>query len=239
LEDLFPVLIVLFLIVGPLIDKLLKAGRRAGQQPQRPPQRRTLPAERQRLPDGRTMTTSRPAEEPQAQEARDASDLLPAELWEILTGQKRQQAPEPPQPPEPQRTEPERPAPPVAGQRKTMAERRAEAEQKRAKRLAAKRGDPEYDEAAAAADLMRRREQAQATRRRFDHSAPEIVSLETEPASEAVRHAAFHDKLDRLPKPHRRPQPVIRGLDLDLDDQAALQHAILLQEVLGRPKGLD
>lgn len=240
MEDLFPVLVVLFLIVAPILEKLFKAGRQAGQPPQHPPQRRTRPVERQRLPDGRTMTTSRPAEE---QEARDASDLLPAELWEILTGQKRQPRPEQPDPeperPDPHRQERELPAPQVTLKRQSLAERRAEVERKRAERMAARRGERVYDEEAAAADVMRRREQSQATRRLYDHSAPQVVSLEVEPPPEPVRHAAFHEKLNRLAKTTPRRQPVSGGLDLDLDDQASLQRAILLQEVLGRPKGLD
>jgi hypothetical protein len=234
LEDLLPVLVVLFLIVGPLIEKMLKAGRQAGQPPQPPKQRRTQPAERQRLPDGRTTTASRPAEE---QDTRDAADLLPAELWEILTGQKRQE----PQPQPQERPEPEaerRPAP-VKTVRKSMAERRAEVERKRAQRVAAQRGEAPSAEDAAVTDLMRRRDREQATRRSYDHAAPIVVSLETEPASEQVRHAAFHAKLDRLPRAPRRRQSAIASLDLDIEDRAALQRAILIQEVLGRPKGLD
>jgi cytoskeletal protein RodZ len=238
LEDLFPILVVLFLLF-PFLEKLLKAGRQKGQQPPQRPQRRSQPVERQRLPDGRTMTTSQQAEE---HEARDASDLLPAELWEILTGQKRQEAPQQqPEAPRPEasRPEPERPAPPVKAQRKTMADRRAEVERKRAQRMAAERGTTLSDEDAAMADLMGRRERTQATRRRYDHSAPSFASLETGPETESVRHAAFHARLDRLPKAARarRPSPVV--FDLDLEDQSALQRAMLLQEVLGRPKGLD
>lgn len=235
MEDLFPILVVLFLL-APFLEKLLKAGRQAGQPPQPPQQRRTRPAERQRLPDGRTTTTSQPAE---AQEARDASDLLPAELWEILTGQKRQERQPQPESQERPELEAERRPAPVKTGRKTMAERRAEVERKRAQRMAAKRGEAASDEDTAVADLMRRRDREQAIRRSYDHTAPKIVSLETEPASEQVRHAAFHEKLDRLPRAPRRRQTATRSLDLDIADTASLQRAMLIQEVLGRPKGLD
>ncbi len=238
MDDLFTVLIILFIIVGPLLDKLLKGRRPAPQQrPQRP--RRGEPFERRELPDDRTRTMSGPAADTEPAR-QDASDLLPAELWEILTGRTGGT-------PRPEQRAPAEPEPSLPTERPSAAERRAEAARRRAAREAreavearsARAGRP-LDEEEAAAAVMRRRERTQAARRRYDHTPPTVVSLESEPPPEPIRHAAFHERLDRLPKPARRrkPAPPI-ALDLDPADQTSLQRAILLQEVLGRPRGLD
>ena len=96
------------------------------------------------------------------------------------------------------------------------------------------------DEEGKAAELVLRRERTHAAWRRFDHSAPRIVSLETELASETVRHDAFHDRLDRLHKPATvRTQNVRIDVGLDTKDTASLRRAILQQEILGTPRGLD
>ena len=259
MDDLFTILIVAFLIVGPLLEKLLK-GRRGEQRPQQGPQHqrpgqpaqrqrlpdgRTTTEQRQRLPDGRTTTVAGPGTDRErgSSPAQDATDLLPADLWKILTGQqplpeataRYETEPEPELEPLPRRA-------PVAERPKSvLAERRAAAEQKRLQRRSASvtRTAP-VDEEGQATELILRRERTQAARRRFDHSAPRIVSLETEPGSEMVRHDAFHDRLDRLRKPATvRTQNVRIDVGLDINDAASLRRAILQQEILGRPKGLD
>jgi hypothetical protein len=258
LDDLFTILIVAFLIVGPLLEKLLK-GRRGEQPPQQapqrqrpgqPPQRQRLPdgrmttEQRQRLPDGRTTTVAGPGTDREsATPAQDATDLLPADLWQILTGQQpvpeatARYEPEPEPEPEPL----PRRAPVAERPQSVLAKRRAADEEKRLQRRSASvtRTAP-ADEERQAAELILRRERTQAARRRFDHSAPRIVSLETEPGSEMVRHDAFHDRLDRLRKPATvRTQNVRIDVGLDINDAASLRRAILQQEILGRPKGLD
>jgi hypothetical protein len=258
LDDLFTILIVAFLIVGPLLEKLLK-GRRGEQRPQQGPQHqrpgqraqrqrlpegRTTTEQRQRLPDGRTTTVAGPGTDREsATPAQDATDLLPADLWQILTGQQpvpeatARYEPEPEPEPEPL----PRRAPVAERPQSVLAKRRAADEEKRLQRRSASvtRTAP-ADEERQAAELILRRERTQAARRRFDHSAPRIASLETEPASETLRHDAFHDRLDRLRKPATvRTQNVRIDVGLDINDNASLRRAILQQEILGRPKGLD
>lgn len=233
MDDSFFVLLVILFIVAPLLEKLFKGAGRGSQQ--QPPQqrRRQVPLERRRLPDGRTMTVgqSEPGAAEETEGPRDASDLLPADLWEILTGQRQQPAPSSPAPPEP--------APVEVREPEAGPERRPEPARPSARWPASRRPEPAQDEEAEARALMRRRERATTKARTYDHSPPPIVSLETEPASETVRHRAFHERLDHLPKAPSSRVVAFPELDLDMDDVDSLRRAIILQEVLGRPKGLD
>jgi hypothetical protein len=98
------------------------------------------------------------------------------------------------------------------------------------------------DEESAYEELRRRRERSTELARRVEHAPPVIVSLETEPALPSARHAAFHKKVDQ-PKPPavqlKAPTPPPAMLRLDFNDRSELQRAILLQEVLGKPKALE
>jgi len=239
-DNLFTLLIIV-IFVAPLIERIFKGARGQQQQQQgRPPQRPLPRSAQQRLPDGTTDASTESAE---PASTRDASDIIPGELWEILTGQKR------PQPQPEERPPPPPPAPPArkplpAARRHTPAPRRplpAPLEDDEAGPWPPRRRTVEAQsrEDAAAADLMRKRERALEKARRFEPSPPVIVSLETEPLPEPHRHTAFHDKLDRLSAaPRGRPRPIAM-LEFDPSDRAALQRAIILHEVLGKPKGLE
>jgi hypothetical protein len=206
------------------------------------PDGRTTTEQWQRLPDGRTTTVAGPGTDRETgTPAQDATDLLPADLWQILTGQQPMPEATARYEPEPEPEPLPRRAPVAERPQSVFAERRAAAEQKRLQRRSASvtRTAPTEEEGQAT-ELILRRERTQAARRRFDHSAPRIVSLETEPASETVRHDAFHDRFDRLRKPATvRTQNVRIDLGLDINDAASLRRAILQQEILGTPRGLD
>jgi hypothetical protein len=236
-DRIFTILFVVIFILAPIIERVLKAGRGA-QTPQRPPpgQRRPLPGppappQRRELPDRtRTPLPAPRAETPQ--EAQKAADLIPADLWELLTGQKQAPQPAPPVPaPLPQRP------PPVT--RRTSPVDIEEDEEAAAgienRSLEAQPGT----ESAAAEELLRRRERATEQARRVVHPPPVIMSLETEPLGEPSRHKTFHEKADHLPLAARvtvAPTPL---LSLDPNDRATLRRAFILQEVLGKPKSLE
>jgi hypothetical protein len=230
LDDLFTLLIFVLFIAGPIIERVLRGAR--GQQ-QRPPQRRPVPGQR---PPQRTLpgTYAPPQPQPQPRETTssqpaDATDLVPAELWEILTGQPRPTAP-PPQP----RTPPSR----------VLTPAQAEAEDEEDETLevsgAETRGS---DEESALDELLKRRERGTELARKVEHAPPVIVSLETEPALPSARHVAFHKKVDPKPKaaaPKVKVPAVTPAMALlDFNDRTALQRAVLLQEVLGKPKALE
>jgi len=219
----FWIFIFIFFILAPILERVLKGGvnakRPPGQLPgQRPVPRRPLPGTR--FPPGPTEDTAGEA----GTQTADATDLIPSDLWAILTGQRRVE----PEPPRPQPPPPPRPAP-VATQ-PARRSYRPPAPLTQVDGLEA----GSRDEEAAAADLLRRREQE----RRVQHAPPAIVSLESEPLPEAGRHRAFHDRLARLSTPAK----VQRGrgpVDLHIKGRDELRRAILLREVLGPPKGLD
>jgi hypothetical protein len=110
----FGLLLIIVFILAPLLERLLAAGRKGtdelppGQEPpgQRMPQQRMPPG--QRMPQQR-LPQQRPPEEEQTPfrsvpashgEDDSAASVLPDDLWEILTGEKRPPSrPQPPTPP--------------------------------------------------------------------------------------------------------------------------------------------
>jgi hypothetical protein len=234
-DDLFTLLIIV-MFVAPLIERIFKGARGQQQQPQRRPPQRTLPRPPQQRSPGETVESATTTAEPVA--TRDASDIIPGELWEILTGQKR---PEPPPPPQPiQRPAPppvQRPAPVVRRPPQPALE---EDEEEVAASVRRRSFDVDYgDEDASARELEKRRARALEKARRVEHRPPVVVSLETEPLPEPRRHTAFHQKLEKMSAAPRRRQSPQTMLKFDPSDRDALQRAIILHEVLGRPRGLE
>jgi hypothetical protein len=89
----FGLLLIIVFILAPLLEKLLGAGRqRPGQQPPVPPggrpqQGRVPPSQRSRVPaDDDTPFRSVPASH---DDDESAASVLPDDLWEILTGERR------------------------------------------------------------------------------------------------------------------------------------------------------
>jgi hypothetical protein len=265
-EDLIPILVFIFFIVAPLIERILKGGRQGKQMP--PPQQqreRPRPRSPESLPEPkpyqrRSETVSESASETSG-EAGTAAEMLPEDLWAILTGEA---------PPPRSRGEgipPERTPGPVA-----MPEegswRRAPAEGPRVPYPTGKRRpqrpareplpskqrapQPRYDEAGIDEELegiraepagdrpARREEQSLETFRRAIpvEAEPVIVTMETMPERAEVRHTKFHDRLAAL----SAPSEVQRGparVNVGLHDPVQLRRAIIVAEVLGKPKGLE
>lgn len=222
-------LIFLFIFfVLPLLQRILGRGKqqqppggRPGQRPPTrvpPPQRRPLPDARERMPT--PTPTDRPAATRPAGETSDAdraAELIPADLWEILTGERRAPLPQRPLPPSPE----------------------ADLDEELARDEEAAPARATIDEDRAAAELLRRRERETARDRLAVREPVQIISLETEPAPEPARHAAFHRDLAGLPPAAvvtRRPRSAMLPA---LDSRSDLMRAIVLQEVLGPPKGLE
>jgi hypothetical protein len=243
-DDFLPFLIII-MFVAPLIERIIK-GARGQQQQQRRPGQPQLPRPPQRIPPDATSTSTAETGESTAPR-RDASDIIPGELWEILTGQKRSDPAPPPErvpAPAPPRPPPPRPTPtrlPTTVARRPPLRPPVEEDEEQ---IAAARRRHSYDvqtadEDSAASELMRRREKATEIARRVEHAAPVIVSLETEPLSEQRRHSAFHKRLDRLPEAAKVALPKTVGFEIDLRDRSAMRRAIVMKEVLGQPLGLE
>jgi hypothetical protein len=216
MDDLFPLLMLLIFVLGPILEGL-KRKHRGGQPPQ---QRRQMPRPPQHRVPERTSRTEEVSPGTRRQEEA-AATMVPDDLWEILTGQKRPPVLTTPQPKPPE--ERKRPAWDVVY-------------------------DPELEEdeeggaeVVAPEDVLietrRAREEAQSLETYDRHPEPVIISLEENVPTTAQRHKAFHQKVNTPPAqvavaPPARPR-------LNLHDKSELQRAFVLQEVFGRPKGLE
>jgi hypothetical protein len=86
-------------------------------------------------------------------------------------------------------------------------------------------------------ETRRAREEAQSLETYERHPEPVIVSLEENIPTAAQRHEAFHKKVT-APTAPVAAQPTRRSL-LNLSNRSELQRAFVLQEVLGKAKGLE
>jgi len=216
MDDLFGIMLFLIFVLAPIIEGIRKRGRQ-----QQPPQRRP-PA---RLPQSRTPELPSPrsrTEEVSGKASDAASVLIPDDLWSILTGEQR---------------------PPVLTAPPTTPPR------KRIETVYIPPEEVEDEEALAAEDVnvevartSREAVQLEHARRHRPRAVsleiePEIISLETGVPTGAMRHSAFHDKLLKT-----APTPVVRARKkslLNMNDLDEVRRAFILQEVLGKPRGLE
>jgi hypothetical protein len=225
MDDLFPLLLFLIFVLGPILEGL-KRKNKGGQPPERrPPTRvpqRRLPQQRppQQARGAETSRTEEISAGPRRQE-ESAAGMVPDDLWEILTGQKRPPVLTTPQPAPQQET------------RRTSWDVGYDSELEE---------DEEGEaEVAAREDVLvetrRARVEAQSLETYERHPEPVIVSLEDNLPTAAQRHLAFHQKVTAPPV----EQPVEQSMRmrLNLMSRSELQRAFVLQEVLGKPKGLD
>ena len=146
--------------------------------------------------------------------------MVPDDLWEILTGQKRPPVLTTPQP---------QPAPVEAKRQPWDVVYDPDEEAEAAD-----------EESAAAEDVnvevRRARVEAQSLETLERHPAPVIISLEENLPTGAQRHEAFHKKI-------ATPVPVVArqasGSRIKIGSRSELQRAFILKEVLGKPKGLE
>lgn len=232
-------LIILFIIlsfIARAVGDVLKGGKKGPDQKPQPRQRLPQQAPRQQLPQSRAESSQRPPrQQPQRMGQRTspaaergqrtssaeerAAELIPAELWEILTGQQR---PAPSSRPQPVPDEADDDEELVADEESLIVPETT-------------REDRDVDEL-----LRSRREAADLRARGPEPYRPLVVSLETPPLPTAARHAAFHQKhaaQDPARVIRRGPAPGIARLAGS--QPGALRRAIILQEVLGKPKGLE
>ena len=214
MDDFFSILAFIFFILSVL------GGRSKGKGRSRPvPRREGTVRGQARAPAPAPVpdTGHAPAGTRAAGEGGDsspASDMIPDDLWEILTGERRHRPPviveEPPRPVRPEG--------------------------------AWQEVEPEWlpaDEGSADEEALVPAERPTAEAGSLEVREPVILSLEELPPPPEERRARFRARLEaeRAARQHVRP----RGprLPLSLSGRAALQRAVILREVLGPPKGLE
>jgi hypothetical protein len=225
--DPFILLIIVF-IVAPLIERLLKAGK--GQEPpEQGPGQRLPPGQRpsQRLPQqrgpDRPPQRQQPAGRPADEQA--AAEMLPDDLWEILTGERRA-----PRQPVPEPVE-------EVGYADTYSVEDYPDDDDSLEELAA-RDVPSADEWMAEPVP----EQVVIVPEPYvrpipKRDVPRVVSLEELEIDSDERHDDFHDKLDRMAAAERAGRRPPNAFRFTKDDD--LRNAIIMSEVLGPPKGLE
>ncbi|MGK7310887.1 MAG: hypothetical protein ACN0LA_01485 [Candidatus Longimicrobiales bacterium M2_2A_002] len=207
--DLFEILFIALFILFPVLEGILKQRKKGkGQRP------------------GAEQGPESAGSEAREEEVRAASDMVPDDLWELMTGERRQPGSEPVG-----EAEPEAPwstagkAGTGAGAAGTASEPASEPD--------AWEPEPWMDQTASSPEPES-----------LEYEGPEAYSLETPapapverrvPSAEA-RHRAFHGFIDE-PRPSRRRRRSSLGKALHRPE--GLRQAVLLKEVLGKPKGLE
>jgi hypothetical protein len=253
-NEYLPLVLFFIFFVLPILERVLKGSGK--QEP--PPDQRSRPRRDEEIGSGGLQTRRGgqgsgvdPAQagqrgpfdgtsphQPAADEASDASDMIPDDLWEILTGERRQRPAQGPPVPAPEaglpygsgheeqeepgwysyEDEPEVSPAPAAGSDRWHTGHSAEGRRVESAREDHERGVHSADRAPV-------------------HEAPplhvfDVASVPTDRA----RHAAFHRRFDEVKSepPARRPERLFH-----LRSRDELRRAIIMKEILGRPKGLE
>jgi hypothetical protein len=238
------ILLIIVFIVAPLVERLLKSAKTDAERKtqQRPP--RVEPRPQDEAPP-RVVVRRQTQDD-------SAADMLPQDLWEILTGEKRSPVPQPTPAPQPapdwdvdntsyeddvesydeaQSLEtasdewvspPPEPAPAPTPEPARYPAR-------------AQRNAPEPRKR----EVWRNPELHDATFERPIpvRDAPVVVSLEELDIDGRKRHDSFHDRLERMPAGVRGRTQAASGYRFKSPEE--LRHAIVTSEILGRPRGLD
>lgn len=216
------ILLIIIFIVAPLIERLLKAGKGEQQPPEQRPQRRMPPQPfpQRQPPQRRQEPVAGPAPEDDA-----AAAMLPDDLWEILTGEKR--APQLPVPHEEPEEFEEAYVADEYGDEASSLEELASLEGPSPGEWVSR--TPEESTVIVPADAY--------VRPLPKREVPRVVSLEELDIDDRKRHEEFHERLDSLGGPARVKRPAPNAYRFTSDED--LRRAVVMSEILGTPKGLE
>jgi hypothetical protein len=243
MQEYLPLILLFVFFVLPLIERVLKGGR---QQPpeQGPPARRRPQVERQETPELQAPRGDGllPERRPEPESSDAAADMIPDDLWEILTGERRTTRPAPP--PAPVEAEPELwdgpgEADPAAWEFDDEATPEPYIDEVEVHER--DRVHREHEAAAARTDaLLTERERGAHTAERAPvRAAPRLKVFDVSQGQTAAeRRAAFHRRID-VPTPPPAPRRAGRLGALAGLGAADMRRAIVLREVLGPPASLD
>jgi hypothetical protein len=212
--DFIEVLIILVFIVVPLLEGVLKQ-RRGKQVPREQP----APRPREPVGAGAGAGTAREAGSGGPSDAGPAADMIPPDLWEVLTGERRTQQEPPPAPWEEEWAD-EAALEDVAT---TEVEGDVIAE---SSPWESGSWDVSGSETALEEPVS------------LEYVGPEAISMEGPPPPPEIRHRLYHEKYD-APQVSAEPRdnPLVRQLRSGLQGDG-LRRSILIAEILGPPKGI-
>lgn len=210
--DFIEVLIILVFIVVPLLEGVLRK-RRGKQVP------RDQPAPRPREPVGAGAGASTERGGVGASDAGPAADMIPPDLWEVLTGERRTQSESAPAPWGEEWGE-------EVGLEEVAATEVEGDPIAEASPWGSGSWDTSGSEAAVEEPVS------------IEYIGPEAISLEQPLPPPEIRHRLYHEKYD-APRVTAEPEdsPLMRELRSGLHGDG-LRRSILLAEILGPPKGL-
>ena len=213
MDNLFTVFLVLVFVLGPILEQMKKKEQERKRQQQLPPEPPVA------LPRSST-------EEISSKPRDSAATMVPDDLWAVLTGEQRP-APQAPAPvPGPVK---ERPwdvvyiPPEETDNEEDLAGEDVNVEVRRSSRDAVQREHAARHKPVEALSL--------------EVTTPNIISLETPLPSAAARHTAFHKKVDSVAAPVAVQSS--RKVLLGVATRSELKRAFVLQEILGKPRGLE
>jgi hypothetical protein len=212
-DNLFTVFLLLVFVLGPILEQMKKKEQEKKRQQQLPPERPVA------LPRSST-------EEISSKPRDTAATMVPDDLWAVLTGEQRPGARVPAPLPE---TTKQRPwdvvyiPPEDTDNEEDVLTEDVNVEVRRSSRDAVQREHAARHKPVEALSL--------------EVTTPHIISLETPLPSAAARHTAFHQKIERKTDViSARPT---RKEVLALATRSELKRAFVLQEILGKPRGLE
>lgn len=228
--ELFEILFIALVILFPILEQVLRRGRKGGDEPG---SESPDPGARGSRAPGPAPLETRPGEvSPRSAEREPvkAADMVPDDLWAVLTGEERpREGVEADREERPAATAEPRAEPPAA--EPPPAEEPARWEEAWTPRAEPRWRMDDVEEAPAPVSL--------------EHHGPEAYSLETferEPVSletpldpPDVRHRRFHESIASPPLRRTRRSPIGRALR----STESLRQAFVLSEVLRPPKGLE
>lgn len=216
MDNLFTVFLILVFVLGPILEGMKKKEKERQRRQQKP-----LPPAPE--PEPRSST-----EEISTKPRDAAAGMIPDDLWAVLTGEQRP-APQVPAPlPRPRPTKKQPWDVVYIPPEETEDEEEDFTEHVASETRPVPRTPSHWDAGA------RQKEFDELT---LEVTKPHIISLETPFPSGAARHSAFHRKVDQ-PAPPVVVQQARKEM-LGLATRSELQRAFVLQEILGRPRGLE
>jgi len=238
-SEYLPFILFFIFFILPLLERALKGGKQEEQPPPAPRRERRPELDRpadfeagRGERDGRIEQTGARAQPPPSPEPAGgygddaAADMIPDDLWEILTGERR-----------PRSDTQRRPEPaydPLEWEEEAAAE---EAHEDVSPHDSGRWDTGKHAESGRVEDVLAERERAVHSAERAPvHEAPllQVFDAESVP-TDAARHAAFHRRIDEMPvRPARLPPPALALGSID-----ELRRAFVLKEILGKPKALE
>lgn len=229
-------LLFLFIFfVLPLIQRALGGAKKTPPQGRSPGQRRpgvppARPEGRARLPeDSRTATPGRPdAGEPARTESERAADLVPDDLWEILTGERQSRAPS-------QRQREREPEPELEAEAEWGRDAEEVWEPEETAAQVPERSDEDPYQRPDRIEAPRRREHEEPARTPTPAPITASESLSPTPVPRPSPYAIADSAIARPYTPESRRRRMVPSLS----NRSDLKRAFVLREVLGPPKALE